>query len=78
MSESESEKSCVSDLDGAGPSIPPPRTHVPESEAAERDHVQQGGRLPRGYPVPQGIEGPLPPELAATGNSNGVRGGRLH
>ena len=73
MSESESEKSRASDLDGAGPSTPPPRTHVLRGEAAERDHVQQGGRLPRGYPMPQGIEGPPPPELAVSG-SNAVRG----
>jgi len=73
MTESESGKSRASDLDGAGPSIPPPRTHVLRGEAAERDHVQQGGRLPRGYPMPQGIEGPPPPELAISG-SNAVRG----
>ena len=73
MSGSESEKSRASDLDGAGPSTPPPRTHVLRGEAAERDHVQQGGRLPRGYPMPQGIEGPPPPEVAVSG-SNAVRG----
>ena len=69
-----SPKSRAGDQFGDGPSIPSPRAHVPEGEAAGREYVQQcGGRWPQGYPMPQGVEQLPPPELALTG-SGIVRG----
>ena len=69
-----SQKSRAGDQFGDGPSIPSPRAHVPEGEAAGREYVQQcGGRWPQGYPMPQGVEQLPPPELALTG-SGIVRG----
>ena len=69
MSESDTETSCAIGLDGAGPSTPPPRTHVPEGEAVELMEVLQGGMLPQGHPMPQGIKTLSPTELAVTGNT---------
>ncbi len=68
-SDSDTEKSRASDLDGAGPSIPPPLTHVPEREAVELMEVLLNNGALQGHPMPQGVMTLSPPELAVTGNT---------